>query len=140
MVGIHTHVGILIVQILSRYLSHSQSVPPFIVVILALVEYDPFLLKTNVDKTSEKVTKDPKRQELGKKSHEAYMKRLKEKILEDNQLSTPSPADRPIPSTSSSTGNSTPSTSPHTIRSNDTYIYSVGILAVLTIGVCVFFT
>ena len=37
-----------------------------------------------MDKTSQKVTKDPKRQERGKKSHEAYMKRLKEKILEDN--------------------------------------------------------
>ena len=44
-----------------------------------------------MDKISEKVTKDPKRQEQGKKSHETYMKRLKEKILEDNQLPTPSP-------------------------------------------------
>ena len=43
-----------------------------------------------MDKISEKVTKDPKRQEQGKKSHETYMKRLKEKILEDNQLPTPS--------------------------------------------------
>ena len=40
-----------------------------------------------MDKTSQKViTKYPKRQERGKKSHEAYIKRLKEKILEDNQL------------------------------------------------------
>ena len=31
------------------------------------------------NKTSEKVTKDPKRQERGKKSHKVYMKRLKEK-------------------------------------------------------------
>ena len=96
------------------------------------------------------VTKDPKRQERGKKSHETYMKRLKEKILEDNQLSTPSstgnsmpstpsPMDRPTPSTSSSTCNSTPSTPSHAERSNDIYVYSVGILAVLAIGVCVFF-
>ena len=49
-----------------------------------------------MDKTSKKeVTKDPKRQGRGKKSHEMYMKRLKEKILEDNQL--------PTSSTSSST-------------------------------------
>ena len=48
-----------------------------------------------MDKTSKKVTRDPKRQERGKKSHEMYMKRLKEKILEDNQL--------PTSSTSSST-------------------------------------
>ena len=37
-----------------------------------------------MDKISEKVTKDPKRQERGKKSHEKYRERLKEKILEDN--------------------------------------------------------
>ena len=63
-----------------------------------------------MDKTSQKVTKDPKRQEIGKKSQETYMKRLKEKRLEDNQLPTPSPTDKPTPSTSSSTGDSTPST------------------------------
>ena len=99
----------------------------------------PFLLQINIDKTLEKVTKDPKSQERGKKSHETYMKRLKEKILEDNQLPTPSPTDRPTPSTSSSTDNSTPSTPPHTTRSNDTYVYGVGMLAVLAICVCVFF-
>ena len=78
------------------------------------------------------------------------MKRLKEKILADNQLPAPSPTDKPTPSTPSSTSESTPSTSSstgkptpftpsHTTRSNDTYVYSVGILAVLAIGVCVFF-
>ena len=92
-----------------------------------------------MDKTSEKVTKDPKRQERGKKSNETYMKRLKEKILEDNQLPNPSPTDRSTPSTSFSTGNSTPSTPSHATRSSDTYIYGVGIVAVLAIGVCVFF-
>ena len=73
------------------------------------------------------------------------MKRLKEKILEDNQLPTPSPTDRSTPSTLSSTrfassfkGNSIPSTPPHTTRSNDAYVYRVGIVAVLSIGVCVF--
>ena len=34
-----------------------------------------------MDKTSEKVTKYPKRQERGKKLHETYMKRVEEKIL-----------------------------------------------------------
>ena len=67
------------------------------------------------------------------------MKRLKEKILQDNQLPTPSPKDRPTPSTSSSIDNSTPSTPPHTTRLNDSYIYGVGIVAVLAICVCVFF-
>ena len=57
-----------------------------------------------MDKTSEKVTKDPKRQEHGKKSHKTYMKRLKEEILNDNQLSTCQP-DRSTPSNSSPTDN-----------------------------------
>ena len=70
------------------------------------------------------------------------MKRLKEKILEDNQMpksSTSSSMGDPTPSTSSSTGDPTPSTPSHTTRSNDTYVYGVGILAVFVIGVCVFF-
>ena len=74
------------------------------------------------------VTKYPKRQERGKTSHETYMKRLKEKILEDNQLST-----------SSSTDNSTSSTPSHPARYSDTYVYGVGILAVHAIAVCLFF-
>ena len=95
-----------------------------------------------MDKTSKKVTKDPKRQERGKKSHETYMKRLKEEILEDNQMPTPSISSStsdPTRSTSSSTRDPTPSTSSNTTRSNDTYVYGVGMLAVLAIGVCVFF-
>ena len=32
------------------------------------------------------------------------------------------------------------STQQSTVQSNDTYVYGVGILAVLAIGVCVFFT
>ena len=74
------------------------------------------------------------------------MKRLKEKLLEDNQPPTDGPTPStssatgdPTPSTSSSTADPTPSTASHTIRSNDTYVYGVGILAVFAIGVCVFF-
>ena len=74
------------------------------------------------------------------------MKRLKEKILEDNQRPTPSPTDRSTlstpsskPPTSSSIGDPTPSTPSHGTRSNDTYVYGVGMFAVLAIGVCVFF-
>ena len=85
-------------------------------------------------KTSEKVTKDPKRQERGKKAYETHMKKLRKQILENNQLPTHSPTDRPTPSTSSSTSNSTPSipsftsnsthsTLSHTARSDDTYVY-----------------
>ena len=82
-----------------------------------------------MDKISQKVTKDPKRQERSKKSHEMYMKMLKEKILKDNQLPTHPPMDRPTSSTSSSTSDPTPSTPSHTTRSNDNYAYGVGILA-----------
>ena len=67
------------------------------------------------------------------------MKRLKEKILKDSQLPTHSHTDRSTLSTSSSTGNSTPFTPPHTTRLNDTYVYGVGIFVVATISVYVFF-
>ena len=97
-------------------------------------------------KTPEKVTKDPKRQERGKKSHKTYMKRLKEKKLADSPLATPSPTDRSTPSTpsstpptSSSTGDPVHSTPSHTTRPNDTYVYDVGILAVVAIGLRVLF-
>ena len=99
-----------------------------------------------MDETSKKVAKDPKRQERVKKSNETYMKRLKEQILEGNQLSTPSltgnstpftPSSAPF--TSSSIGNSTSFTPPHSTRPNDNYIYGVGILAVIATGVCAFF-
>ena len=71
------------------------------------------------------------------------MKRLKEKILRGNQLSTSSSTDNSTPSPYSSTDNSIPSTSSSTdnftARSSDTYIYAVGIVAFLAIGACVFF-
>ena len=92
-----------------------------------------------MDKTSEKVTKDSKRQERGKKSHDTYIKRLKEKTLEEKQLLTPSPTERSTPSASFSTGNSMPSTPSYTASSGDTYIYGVGMLAVFAIGVSIFF-
>ena len=71
-----------------------------------------------------------------------HMKRLKKEILEDNQMPTPSTSSStsdPTRSTSSSTRDLTPSTPSNTTRSNDTYVYGVGMLAVLVIGVCGFF-
>ena len=59
------------------------------------------------------------------------MNKIKEKILEE--LSIPSSTGNSTPSTSISTGNSTPSTS----SSTNAYVYGIGILAVLAIGVCV---
>ena len=92
------------------------------------------IIKIYIDK-QKVVAKNPKRQEQ-KKSRETYMKRLKEKILDDNQLPTPSPTGNSTPSTSSSTGNSTlstssltgnstSSTSSHVARSNDTHVYTL---------------
>ena len=92
-----------------------------------------------MDKTSQKVTKDLKRQERNKKAYDTHMGRLKEKILGDNQPPAPPPTGNPTPSTSPPTGNPTSSTSSNATRSNDTYVYGVGMLAVLAIGVCVFF-
>ena len=74
------------------------------------------------------------------------MKRLKQKILDDNKLPTPSPTGNSTPCNCFSTGNSTPSTSSSTdksmpstssraARSNDTYVCGVCMLAILTIGV-----
>ena len=68
-----------------------------------------------MDKTSQKVTKDPRRQEWGKNSYETHMKRIKEKILKE--LSTPSSMDRSTPSTPSSTGKPTPFTPSFTGKS-----------------------
>ena len=43
----------------------------------------PFYFKINLDKTSEKVTKDPKRVEAARKDREKCMNKLKESILND---------------------------------------------------------
>ena len=55
----------------------------------------------------------------------ALMKKRKEQILRNKEQST-------VQSTEQSTEQSS-------VQSNDTYVYGVGILAVLSIGVCVFF-
>ena len=57
------------------------------------------------------------------------MKKRKEEILRNKEQST---VQSSVPSTEQSPVQST-------VRSNDTYVYRVGILAVLAIGVCVFF-
>ena len=92
-----------------------------------------------MDKTSQKVTKDPKKAEQGKKSYETRMKRLKEQILEEYQRTTSCSACDLTPSTSSSICDPTLSTSSHATRSNDTYVYGVYMLAVLAIVFVYFF-
>ena len=90
-------------------------------------------------KIPKQVSKDPRRQECGKKSHEKYMKRLKNDTLKENQLSTffstnsfTSSMHRPRHSISSSTDNAT-------ARSTDTYICRVGIVDFLARDPWVFF-
>ena len=87
------------------------------------------LLKINMGKTPEKVTKDkdPKRVETPRKGREKYMNKLKESILNDVKKDSGDTTNASVTKTA-------------TTRSNDTYVYGVGILAVLTIGVCVCFT
>ena len=95
-------------------------------------------------KTPEKVTKDkdPKLVEAARRGREKYMNKLNESILNDvkndsgdttNASSETTGSSNNAINETTSVGNTT------TTRSNDTYIYGVGILAVLAIGVCVFF-
>ena len=97
------------------------------------------MLKINIDKTSEKATKDPERVEAARKGREKYMNKLKESILNDAKEGggdTTNASNETINARNetTSTNNNT------TTRSVDTYVYGVGILAVLAIGACVFFT
>ena len=72
----------------------------------------------------------------------ALMKKRKEEILRSKEQSTEqSTVQSTVQSTEHSTVQSTEqSTEQPSVQSNDTYVYGVGILAVLAIGVCVFFT
>ena len=101
--------------------------------------------KINIDKTSQKVTKDkdPKRFEAACKGREKYMNKLKESILNNVQKGSGDTTNASNETTSTTANASNETTSPAnnttTTRSNDTYVYGVGILAVLAIGICVFF-
>ena len=106
-----------------------------------------------MDKTSQKVTKDPRRVEAAREGREKYMNKLKENILNDAKkgsedtsnasnetTSATNTATTPATSTTSTaTTPATSTTSTANTRSNDSYVYGVGILAVLAIDVCVFF-
>ena len=95
-----------------------------------------------MDKTSQKVTKDPKRVEAARKGRENYMNKLKESILNDTKKGSRDTSNASNETTSATTTTTTPATSTNntvTTRSSDTYVYGVGILAVPAIGICVFF-
>ena len=67
----------------------------------------------------------------------ALMKKRKEEILHSKEQSTEQST---VQSTEQSSAQSTvQSTEQPSVQSNDAYVYGVGILAVLAIGVCIFF-
>ena len=96
-----------------------------------------------MDKTPEKVTKDPKHAEAARKGREKYTNKLKESILNNvkkGRGDTTNASNETTSATNNSSNETTDASNTTTTRSNDTYIYGVGIIAVLAIGVCVFFT
>ena len=71
------------------------------------------------------------------------MNKLKENILDDRKKGgedTSNASNKTTSTTNTATAPTTSTTSTATARSSDTYIYGVGVFAVLSIGVCVFFT
>ena len=93
-----------------------------------------------MEKTLKQVMKDPKRHERVKKLLETYMRKLKEKIIRDNQPSLSSSKDRSTPSTSSTDNSTSFSTVKSMTRSCNNYIYGVVLVFLLAMGVCAFFT
>ena len=97
-----------------------------------------------MDITSKKVTKDPKGVDAARKGREKYMNKLKKSILNDakkggrDTTNTSNETNNASNETTSATNTAT--THANSTRSNGTYAYDVGMLAVLAIGVCVFFT
>ena len=95
-----------------------------------------------MDKTSEKVTKDRKHVEASRKGREKYMNKLKESLLNDIKKvrgDTTNGSNETTSATNNSSIETTSVTNTTTTRPNDTYVYGIGIIAVLAIGVCVFF-
>ena len=70
------------------------------------------------------------------------MKKMNENILSDAKKrggDATNSSNETASATSNATNETTSVTNTATTRSNDTYVYGVGILAVLAIGICVFF-
>ena len=95
-----------------------------------------------MDKTSEEVTKDPKRVEASRKDREKYMNKSTENILNDvkkGSRDTSNSSNETTSTTDNANNEITSVTNTVTARSNDTYVYGIGVIAVVPIGVCVFF-
>ena len=100
-------------------------------------------LKINIDKASQKVTKDPKHVEAARKCRENYMSKLKESILNDAKKDSRDTSNASNEATGATNTANTTATTPANNTTNtaisDTYIQDLGIPAVLAIRVCVFF-
>ena len=94
-----------------------------------------------MDKAPEKVTKNPKRVEAALKGRYKYMNKLKESILNDVKKCrayTTNASNETISATNNSSNETTSAINTTISRSDDTYVYGVGILSVFAINVCVF--
>ena len=84
-----------------------------------------------MDKTSQKVTKDPKHVEAGRKGRKNYMNKYKESILNDAKKGgdTTSAGNETTSATTNASNETTSATNtaiiPATTRSNDTYVYAL---------------
>ena len=92
-----------------------------------------------MDKTSEKIKKDPKHVEAAHKGREKYMNKLKESILNYAKKGSRDTTNASNETTNTATTSATSNNNIATTRLNDTYIHGDGMLAVLAIDVCVFF-
>ena len=91
-----------------------------------------------MDKISHKITqdKDPKRVDAGRKGKENFMKKMKENILNDAKKGsgdTKNSSNETTSSTNNSSNETTSVTNTTTTRSNDTYVYDIGIVAILAL-------
>ena len=106
-----------------------------------------------MDKASQKVTKDKdaKLVDAGLKGRENFMKKMKENILSNakkggrdttsssNKTTSPTinASNEATSATNNASNDTTSVTNAATTRSNDTYVYGVGIIDELAIGVCI---
>ena len=92
-----------------------------------------------MDKTGKQVTINPKRQKAAWNDKKKYMNKLKGSVL--NEATIGSNKDNINASNDAADANTSATTCATNAitRSRDTYIYCVGIAAVLAIDVCVFF-
>ena len=83
--------------------------------------------------------KNPKKVKAGKKAYQTRMLKMKEDILAGTRPASTGSMPPSTGSTPASTLASNPSSNPTTIKSTDGYMYGVGSLAILAVGLCIFF-